>query len=173
MIKAESRHMERSLAHSHAGSRRRDQAEINYSGINCPSLSHKLIAIVLPVEPISLTISAIALASLFSTCLECFDYFKAGQSLESDLDILPTKLDIETARLLIWGNTVGILDNEDEDHASGLTDAVNRKLIERCLDNIKVLLSDTDEFQSVYALPEVGAALAGSNNVVSANSMNV
>ena len=59
-----------------------------------------------PVEPISLTIG---IASLFSTCIECFEYFKAAQSLGDDLKILLVKLDIEKTRLLIWGNAVGIL----------------------------------------------------------------
>jgi hypothetical protein len=53
-----------------------------------------------PVEPISLTIG---IAALFSTCIKCFDNFKAAQSLEEDLEIILLKLDIEKARLLICG----------------------------------------------------------------------
>ena len=72
-------------------------------------------------EPISLTIG---IASLFSSCVECFEYFKASQSLANDLKILLVKLDIEKTRLLIWGNAVGILRVEDSERAPDLRDPV-------------------------------------------------
>jgi hypothetical protein len=78
---------------------------------------------VAPVEPVSLTICAVALASLFSTCIECFDYFKAGQTLEEDFELLLVKLDVEKTRLLIWGNAVGVLKPEVEGRVPELNDS--------------------------------------------------
>lgn len=72
-----------------------------------------------PVEPISLTIG---IASLFSTCVKCFDYFKAAQSLAENLKILLVKLDTEKTRLLIWGNAVGSLKVDDSERAPDLRD---------------------------------------------------
>lgn len=102
-----------------------------------------------PVEPISLSIG---IASLFSTCVECFDYFKAAQSLAEDLKILLVKLDIEKTRLLIWGNAVGILKVDENARAAGLRDPVKVEVIEKCLHQVKELFLGTDKLQKTYGL---------------------
>ena len=56
-------------------------------------------------------LGAVGLAALFSTCVDCFGYFKASQNRERDYDILMVKLDVEKFRLLHWGSTVGLLDS--------------------------------------------------------------
>src|SRR4051794_64066 len=104
-----------------------------------------------PVEPVSLTIGLVALASLFSTCVECFEYFRAGQDLEESLEILLVKLDLEKTRLLIWGNAVGIL-KEDEARAIELSNATKIESIRRCLECIKLLLSNAGKLQDSYGL---------------------
>jgi hypothetical protein len=128
---------------------------------------------VVPVEPVSLTIGVVALASLFSTCVECFDYFKAGEALEEDFDLTLVKLDIEKTRLLIWGNNVGILKPEGEGRVEDLNHSEIPELIGRCLEKIKSLLSDTDKLQSLYGLrPSTGAHRgARSHSILSVNSM--
>jgi hypothetical protein len=130
---------------------------------------------VVPVEPISLTIGGVALASLFSTCIECFDYFKAGQALEEDFQLLLVKLDVEKTRLLIWGNAVGVLKPEDEGRVLELNDSQKVDLIERCLESIKFLLSDAEKLQSLYGLRSIADAVKGSRNlsILSTNSMSV
>jgi Prion-inhibition and propagation len=128
------------------------------------------------IEPVSFTIGIVALASLFSTCIECFDYFKTGQHLEEEFEILLVKLDLEKTRLLIWGNAVGVLKTEDEGRAVELSEAPKAELIGRCLERINSLLSDTDKLQNEYGLQasvEAGAKSGRSSNVVSANSMNI
>src|SRR5579862_1938279 len=128
------------------------------------------------MEPVGLTFGVVALASLFSTCVECFGYFKAGQSLEGDFEILLVKLDLEKERLLIWGNHVGILKEDNEGRAMELNESMKDRLVGRCLERIKALLSDTDEFQDAYglrALPDTGAKLVKGTSFVSANSMSV
>ncbi|ORY16619.1 prion-inhibition and propagation-domain-containing protein [Clohesyomyces aquaticus] len=77
-------------------------------------LPTRIPAMPVPVEPISLAVGAVALASLFSTYIECFNYFKAGQGLEEDFELLLVKLDVEKTRLLIWGYAVGVLKPEGE-----------------------------------------------------------
>jgi hypothetical protein len=128
------------------------------------------------VEPVSLTIGVVALASLFSTCIKCFDYFRAGQNLEEDLKILLVKLDLEKTRLLTWGNAVGVLKAEDDGRAVELSEAQKTELVGRCLERIKSLLSNTDKFQNTYGLrASAGAEAKGSrsSNIVSRNSMNI
>ena len=65
-------------------------------------------------EVAGLTVGAVVLASLFSTCIECFDYLKSTQDFRRDYRLLLVKLDLEKTRLLIWGNAVGILEAFDE-----------------------------------------------------------
>lgn len=130
---------------------------------------------VVPVEPVSLTIGVVALASLFSTCIECFDYFKAGQTLEEDFELLLVKLDVEKTRLLIWGNAVGVLKPDGEGRVPELSNAQKTELIGRCLESIKSLLSDTDKFQKLYGLRSSADAEKHSRNqsILSINSMSV
>lgn len=129
----------------------------------------------LPVEPISLTIGAITLASLFSACIECFDYFKAGQALEIDFERLLVNFDVEKTRLLIWGNAVGILNPEGEGRVSELNNSHVGSLIERCLESIKFLLSDADDLQNVYGLRHLVDEENGPQHpaILSVNSMSV
>ena len=88
------------------------------------------------------------LAGLFSSCVEAFGYFKASQCSEEDLEILLVKLDIEKTRLLVWGNTIGIL-NDGRHHAL-LEDESTVALLERCLKSIEKLLTDSDELRRSY-----------------------
>jgi len=128
------------------------------------------------VEPVSLTIGVVALASLFSTCIECFDYFKAGQHLEEDLQVLLVKLDLEKTRLLIWGNAHGIMKADDEGRAVELSQAPKAELIGKCLERIQSLLSDTVKFQKTYGLrssAKVEGRAGNTSDIVSANSMNI
>lgn len=104
-----------------------------------------------PVEPISLSIGAVALASLFSTCLECFDYFKAAQSFTGDLEILVNKLDCQKERLLTWGELVGISKTAEEGRNAEL-DTPKGDLVKRCLNSITSLCSDAETLQKNYGV---------------------
>lgn len=127
----------------------------------------------MPVEPISLSIG---IASLFSTCIECFDYFKAAQSLAEDLKIILVRLDIEKTRLLIWGNAVGILKVDDKERARELQDLTKVETIEKCLDQIKTLFIGTDKLEKEYGLKPATpheATLESGFDSLSKNSMDV
>jgi hypothetical protein len=101
---------------------------------------------VVPVEPVSLIIGVVALASLFSTCIECFDYFKAGQVLEEDFELLLVKLNVEKTRLLIWGNAVCVLKPEGEGRVADLSNSQKTELIGRC--SLRPL-SKTEPFSTI------------------------
>jgi Prion-inhibition and propagation len=126
-------------------------------------------------DPISLTMGAVALAGLFSTCVECFDYFIAAKSFREDLEILLVKLDLEKTRLLIWGNSVGVLRTRDEPEGrvAELDDVPKVQLITRCLNGVKSLLSDADKLQGRYGLQKATGKQAKNSGLVSSNSMNV
>jgi Prion-inhibition and propagation len=108
------------------------------------------------LEVVGLTASAVALAALFSTCIECFEYFRAGQSLEPDLDTVLAKLDIEKTRLLIWGNHIGILNATTEGRHAALQNEQILGSLRSCLKQIESLLSSTEQLGLKYGMRDAG-----------------
>jgi hypothetical protein len=53
-------------------------------------------------------IGSLALASLFNTCIECFEYVQLGKRFGSDYETYLLKLDIVRLRLSRWGEAVNI-----------------------------------------------------------------
>lgn len=51
-----------------------------------------------PVEPISLSVG---IATLFTACIECFEYFKAAKGFEQHFEVLLVKLEWQQERLLV------------------------------------------------------------------------
>lgn len=104
-----------------------------------------------PVEPFSLSIG---IAALFTSCIECFEYFKAAKGFEQNFEVLLVKLEYQQERLLVWGDLVGIGTGR---HHPGLgPDLENHENIEdltkRCLTNIQSLLKDAEILKSKYGV---------------------
>jgi hypothetical protein len=107
------------------------------------------------MEVAGLTLGVVSLAGLFNTCIEAFSYLKAAQSLERDLEILLVKLDIQKARLLSWGNSVGIVRALDDGRSAILEDEPVVQVIKRSLGSIHVLLTDSQQLRDRYDMREV------------------
>ncbi|EMD65930.1 hypothetical protein COCSADRAFT_355341 [Bipolaris sorokiniana ND90Pr] len=129
------------------------------------------------MEVAGLTLSAVALATLFNTCVECFETFSQGRNLEKDFSYLLIRLDFERTQLLLWGNSSGILKIEKEDRHVRLADPTVSKLVEDALGAIKTLLSDASLLQQRYGVKFSTATSAKkqsiSANLLSTNSMNL
>lgn len=102
-----------------------------------------------------LALGIISLAGLFSTCIDAFTFIRAGRSLERDLDVLLVKLDIEKARLLSWGNVVGIARGINDGRDTVLEDRATEEKIRSVLSAIKLRLTDSEMLRVRYALQEV------------------
>ena len=109
------------------------------------------------MEVAGLSLATVALASLFSTCLECFEYFQTAKSLQGDFEILLLRLDCQKERLLTWGEIVGISKSETEGRNSDLK-STKHELIERSLSSIATLLSDTEKLQKEYGVESVDSS---------------
>lgn len=107
------------------------------------------------MEVTSLMLGVVSLAGLFNTCIEAFSYLKVAQSLERDLEILLVKLDIQKARLISWGNSVGIVRAPNDGRSAILEDEQTMQIIQRSLESIHVLLTDSQQLRDRYALCEV------------------
>lgn len=105
-----------------------------------------------PVEPISLSI---AVATLFTTCIECFEYFKAAKEFQQSSEVLLVKLEYQQERLLVWGDIAGIGGEEQHGFGSVLGyDGKRQDLTKRCLASIRGLLKNTEILKSKYGLQE-------------------
>jgi hypothetical protein len=129
------------------------------------------------MEVAGLTLSPVAIATLFNTCVECFETFSQGKNLQKDLSYLLIRLNFEKTQLLLWGNSSGILKVENEEGHARLTDPMICKLVEEALNAIQVLLSDAILLRQRYGV-ESGAVTSeekqsASVNLLSLNSMNL
>ncbi len=67
-------------------------------------------------EAIGLAFGAISLASLFQTCVQCYEYIDRGRTYSRDLAKLMTKLEIEKIRLTLWGEGVDVFGESERLH---------------------------------------------------------
>jgi Prion-inhibition and propagation len=126
-------------------------------------------------DPIGLFVSHVGLATLFSACIECFDYFQVGKYIKKDLSYLLIRLDFEKTQLLVWGNGIEILKVEREDRHPWLADRTAFRQVENALKTIRTLLCGADSLHKRYGLEtstEVVNRINDPNNL-SANSINL
>lgn len=124
----------------------------------------------MPVEPISLSI---AIATLFTTCIECFEYFKAAKGFHQQYEVLLVKLEYQQERLLIWGDLAGIC-NDKHPGVGPITESDHKRqlLTKRRLDSIKRLLEDTEALKTKYGLqPYTPASDAVPHSGISNNAL--
>jgi ribosomal protein S16 len=110
----------------------------------------------LPMEPVSFTIGAVALAGLFSLCIQCFDLIEIGRKTSVYYKILVVKLSLEKRRLMVWSEAVGIL-RPDQDRDLLLDDLETRILVERILSSVQRLFDETQNLKSKYGLEKASS----------------
>lgn len=60
------------------------------------------------MKPVSLSVSVIALATIFDSALDCFKHVKVAKSFGSDYQTCVLRLQNIQLRLSRWGETVGL-----------------------------------------------------------------
>lgn len=124
-------------------------------------------------EPIALATSLISLASLFSTCIECFAYYQAAKECPRQIKTKLVKLEFEKTRLLIWANQVGLVNTNVESRNPGIERHENG--LRAVLEQIRTLLVDANKMQDKYGLrlrDEPMAAAEVAADLVSRNSLD-
>lgn len=76
------------------------------------------------------------LAQLFSTCVECFGLIHPSKNSDRPQELLLCKLGIEQARLLAWGDNVGITESQAANRNPSLDNPEVRTKVEAALHNI-------------------------------------
>ena len=126
-----------------------------------------------PVEPISFSVGV---ATLFTTVVECFKYFKAGQAQRADYELLELEFDLIKSRMLIWGNAIGIGNVVDEVPPLENHPAQPPAILDRSLQAIRNLLEDQKTLRSKYGLkelPEANEPSAAMRNLPSFQPLNL
>ncbi|MCJ1393892.1 hypothetical protein MMC18_006768 [Xylographa bjoerkii] len=116
------------------------------------------------MEVAGLVIGAVALASLSSDCIECLEYIDVAHSFNRDYNVLLTKLDIEKQRLLIWGESYGLLDDRPvgQTHHDNTT---REPTVKRVLTTIRMIFTDTDKMEERYRLRHRGSSRPPGNSL--------
>ncbi|SCO88755.1 uncharacterized protein FRV6_12882 [Fusarium oxysporum] len=92
----------------------------------------------------------LAVAGLFSSCVDAFAYFRLAQSAEREVEVALLKLDVEKARLLIWGSEVGVLSASPR-NPQLLNEHIAR-LIQEVLRKIETLFTDFENLRTKYGM---------------------
>ena len=106
------------------------------------------------MEVAGLVVGTVALASLFSTCVECWDYFDSVRSYGREYELLATKLEVERTRFMIWGDLIGLLNSDDNGRALAPDSEIIVATIERTLNCILAILQDSEALESRYGLEQ-------------------
>lgn len=105
------------------------------------------------MEPVSLSVSVVALVSLFNTALDCFKRVKVAKSFGSDYQTYVLRLQNLRLRLSRWGEAVGLSKQSTavgQPRTSALSES-EVKQAEAVVGHIIRLFSDTEELAAKYA----------------------
>jgi Prion-inhibition and propagation len=104
------------------------------------------------VDPVGTTLGVIGLVSLFSVCVECFDYIEKGRTQGTDFAILKNQLNGLRLRLSVWGDRIGITKQEHYDPR--LNDTKLLVHIKQQLGTISLLFLNSDRILKKYGLED-------------------
>ncbi|KIM96767.1 hypothetical protein OIDMADRAFT_44348 [Oidiodendron maius Zn] len=103
-----------------------------------------------------LALSAVSVAALFTTCIECFDIVVAGKNFSEDYEQLFALFSVQRARFGLWGESVGFVPNPNDGRRLQYKKSLDRPDIrpgvERILHNIRSLLDEAGRVDDRYGL---------------------
>ena len=103
-------------------------------------------------EATGLVIGAVALASLFTTCIELFEYFELGKNYAYDHQLAITKLTLLKARLAGWGLSLNVKTPGHEDAGLRKSWPNEGDVVGRSLFGIKNIFEDASLLVDKYKL---------------------
>jgi small GTP-binding protein len=117
-----------------------------------------------------LALSAVSVAALFTTCIECYSLVVAAREFGEDYELLCTELSLQKLRFFLWGESVGLASRIPDVQPRpnpGLDDPVIQPTVIRTLEAIKNLLSETQEFDTRYGFKAEESAAGPSSRGLS------
>ncbi|KUJ19256.1 uncharacterized protein LY89DRAFT_487318 [Mollisia scopiformis] len=102
-----------------------------------------------------LVLSVASAASLFITCIECFDIVVKGKNFSEDYEQLYTLFSIQRTRFGLWGESVGLIPDPygvKRGYNTNLDRPDIRPLVAATLNNIRLLLQKANQVDDKYTL---------------------
>ncbi len=116
-----------------------------------------------------LALSAVSIAALFTTCIDCYNTVVAARDFSKDYELLCTELSLQKLRFFLWGESVGLAcrtpDARPQPHP-GLDDPIIQPTIIRTLNAIKHFLSETQELDERYGFKVQESATGAGSRVL-------
>ncbi|KAK6851959.1 hypothetical protein PG995_012084 [Apiospora arundinis] len=109
------------------------------------------------MEPIGFSLG---IASLFTTCIDCFELVQSGRYLGQEYHLLETKFINQRIRLVAWGKACGFTDPNGYDRQIDENKEVH-DAIEASLLHLIGLLRDGDKLKRKYGLRDADQPVAG------------
>jgi Prion-inhibition and propagation len=117
-----------------------------------------------------LALSAVSVAALFTTCIDCYSLVVAAREFGKDYELLCTELSLQKLRFFLWGESVGLASRIPDAQLKanpGLDDPVIQPTVIRTLEAIRDLLSETQEFDIRYGFKAEESATSSSSRGLS------
>ena len=73
-------------------------------------------------EAVGLAIGVVSLASMFTTCLECFEYVEVAKNFNDDFGKCVLRLDVAKLRLSQWGESLGLTEVGEREIQSSMSE---------------------------------------------------
>lgn len=105
-------------------------------------------------EAAGLALGVAGLASLFTTCMECFDMLEMSRTAQKDIARQHQKLDNQKMRFVIWGRSLQLHEAVLDKHILDIVEAdkVLMHNIQKTMLHIKSLFQDVDSLAQRYGL---------------------
>ncbi|KAK3362346.1 prion-inhibition and propagation-domain-containing protein [Lasiosphaeria hispida] len=117
-------------------------------------------------EVAGLALGVLGVAGLFKACIENFDIVVNAREFSEEFDLLCTELSLLRVRLVLWGETLGIVpcpEGAQVPYNKAIDRPDIRPAIEKSLSHLRLLLSKADVVTDRYELKEESAALQQSS----------
>lgn len=106
-----------------------------------------------------LVVGGVALAALFSTCLDCFEFVVAAREFGSNYELLCTQLGLERLRFLLWGQSVGFGGKVPSSGTATYDERLDNpeiyRPVQRALNAVHYLLSQTETLTEKYGMKAI------------------
>ncbi|PKK45961.1 hypothetical protein CI102_9994, partial [Trichoderma harzianum] len=106
-------------------------------------------------EVVGTIASVLTLVGLLKGCIDACELIRAARNQEKDLEKLDLKLTLEQCRLKSWGKSMGLIREAGENRRSLLEQFEFCAVVQRALEHIVELLTNSERLSSRYGAKQV------------------
>ncbi|KAH8886438.1 hypothetical protein GQ53DRAFT_658173, partial [Thozetella sp. PMI_491] len=109
-------------------------------------------------EPVGIVLGVLGISGLFTACIENFDIVVRARNFGEEFDLLCTQLSLQRLRLVLWGETLGLVPDPDgkrKPYNSAVDRADIRPAIGSTLNHLRLQLEKADVVTERYKLGDI------------------